>query len=255
MINEHHLSFIFKDSGIMTEKANAKAKEKNAKRKKSEITVPNLIFIDFISILFSLMPSVFALSITGLFIYHGYATTWVVLPLAPFVLFFTFIAIIFLIRICLPRLKPGRYKRELNKMMVAWFCHFALSRAAKIIGLIYLLQSFNILKFLYWRALGANVSFKIMNSFDIDFVDCPLISIGKNVTLGSEVTISCHSDVGSLVLLAPVIIEDDVFIGMATNIGPATTIKKGAWIGYGNTFVNQTVEEYTKLGNVRPTAE
>ncbi len=239
----------------MKEKANIKAKEKNAKRKKTEMTVSTLILIDVISVIFSLMPGVFALSITGLFIYHGYATTWLVLPLAPFVLFFLFIAVVFLIRICLPKLKPGRYKRELSKMMIAWFCHFALARSAKIMGFIFILQSFNVFKFLYWRALGAKISFKVMNSFDIDFVDCPLISIGKNVTLGSEVTISCHSDVGSLVLLAPVIIEDDVFIGMATNIGPGTTIKKGAWIGYGNSFVNQTVEEYTKLGNVRPTAD
>lgn len=81
--------------------------------------------------------------------------------------------------------------------MIAWFCHFALSRAAKIVGLIHLLQSFNVIKYLYWRALGIKVSFRVMNSFDIDFVDCPLISIGKDVTLASQVSISCHSDVGN----------------------------------------------------------
>lgn len=201
------------------------------------------------------MPSVAAFSLTGLFIYHGYSKTWLVLPLAPFVLFASFIAIIALIRICLPTLKPGRYKRELSKAMVSWFCHFALARSAKIVGLTPLLQSFNIIKYFYWRALGAKVSFHIMNSFDIDFVDCPLISIGKNVILGSQVSICCHSDVGSLLLLSPVVIEDDVFIGMSTVIGPGTTIKKGAWIGYGNTFVNQVVEENAKLGDVRPKAD
>lgn len=236
-------------------KEHSKTKTKKASANKGAISVSTLIFIDLISILFSLMPGVFAFCMTGLFIYHGYAKTWLVLLLAPFVLFFSFIAIIALIRICLPKLKPGRHKRELNKAMFSWFCHFSLSRSAKIWGLISLLQSFSVLKFLYWRALGAKVSFQIMNSFDIDFVDCPLISIGKNVTLASQVSISCHSDVGSLLFLSPVVIEDDVFIAMSVTIGPGTTVKKGAWIGYGNALVNQTVDEQERLPNIRPVAE
>ena len=234
---------------------NIRGKNKKAANKKGQISVGTLILIDVISILLSLMPTVFAVSLMGLFVYHGYSKTWLVLPLAPFVLCFSFIAVIALIRVCLPTLKPGRYKRVLNKAMFSWFCHFSLSRSAKISGLILLLQSFNILKYLYWRALGAKVSFQIMNSIDIDFVDCPLISIGKNVTIASQVTISCHSDVGSLLMLAPVVIEDDVFIAMSVAIGPGTVIKKGAWIGYGNALVNQVVEENTKLPNIRPTAE
>jgi acetyltransferase-like isoleucine patch superfamily enzyme len=54
-------------------------------------------------------------------------------------------------------------------------------------------------------------------------------------------------------MLSPVVIEDDVFIAMSVNIGPGTTIKKGAWIGFGNALVNQVVAENTKLGNIRPT--
>ena len=237
----------------MTEKNKTKTKKRTPK--KTELTLSMLIISDIVSIIFSLMPAVAAFSLTGLFIYHGYNYTWLVLPLAPFVLFASFIAIIAAIRLCLPRLKPGRYKREMNRMTVAWFCHFALARSAKVVGLIPLLQTFNIAKFFYWRALGAKVSFQIVNSFDIDFVDCPLITIGKNVTLASQVSISCHSDVGNLLFLAPVIIEDDVFIGMATTIGPGTTIKKGCWIGYGNTFVNQMVEENSRFGNIRPTPD
>lgn len=235
----------------MTEPQKTKVKKKKASAKKSELTVSTLILIDIISILFSLMPSVAAFSLTGLFIYHGYAKSWMVLPLAPFVLFTVFISIIALIRICLPAIKPGRYKRELNKAMVSWFCHFALARAAKIVGLTPLLQSFAVTKFLYWRAIGAKVSFQIMSSFDVDFVDAPLITIGKNVTLASQVSISCHSDVGSLLFLSPVVIEDDVFISMNTVIGPGTTIKKGAWVGYGNTLVNQVIEENEKLDGIR----
>ncbi|KTD62302.1 DapH/DapD/GlmU-related protein [Legionella shakespearei] len=234
-----------------------KSEQKNSKVTiaENQLTVPMLILIDLISVFLSLMPSVAAISLTGLFIYHGYATTWLVLPLAPFVLFLSFIAIIFLIRMCLPRLKPGRYRRKLNKMTVAWFCHFSLSRAAKITGFLYIIQSFNVLKYLYWRAMGSKVSFQIMNSFDIDFADYPLISIGKNVTMGSRVTITCHSDVGSLLFLSPVVIEDDVFIGMSVTIGPGTTIKKGAWIGYGNDLVNQTVEENVKFATIKALGE
>lgn len=236
----------------MTAKEKVKPRVRKAGSKKSTLSVSLLLFIDLISILFSLMPAVAAFSLTGLFINYGFAKTWLVLPLSPFVLLFSFIAIIGLIRMCLPTLKPGRYKRELNKAMFAWFCHFALSRSAKITGLVSVLQSLNIMKFLYWRALGVKVSFQVMNSFDIDFVDCPLITIGKNVTIGSQVSISCHSNVGNILLLSPVVIEDDVFIGMETIIGPNTHIKKGAFIGYGNTFVNQVVEENVRYGDVRP---
>lgn len=221
-------------------------------RKNKQLSVSMFLILDLFSLFFSLMPSVIAFSLTGLFIAYGYAHTWWVLPLAPLVLFPSFILIIALIRLCLPKLKPGRYKRELNKTMVAWFCHFALARAAKVVGLIPILQSFNTLKFCYWRALGAKVSFQIMSSYDIDFVDCPLITIKKGVTLASQVSVSCHSDVGSLLFLAPVVIEEDAFIGMATVIGPGTTIKRGAWIGYGNAFVNQVVEENAKFESVRP---
>lgn len=230
-----------------------KPKPKKTAHNKSELTPAMLLVIDLISIVLSLMPGVLAFSIMGLFVYHGYAHSAFVLILAPFVLFFTFILIVAALRLCLPPLKPGRYKRELNKMMVAWFCHFALTRSAKIFGLTPLLQSFNFLKFFYWRALGAKVSFQIMNSFDIDLVDCSLITIGKNVTLASQVTISCHSDVGNLLFLSPVLIEDNVFIAMNTAIGPGTTIKKGCWIGYGNGLVNQVLEENTRVDNVRPT--
>ena len=225
-------------------------KTKKAPRKKTELTLSILIVSDLISILFSLMPGVAAFSLTGLFIYHGYAHTWIVLPLAPFVFFVSFIIIVAAIRLCLPTLKPGRYKRELSKMMLAWFCHFALARSAKIMGLNPLFQSFHFVKFFYWRALGAKVSFQIMNSFDSDFVDCPLINIGKNVTLASQVSISCHTDTGGLLLLSPVVIEDNVFIGVATVVGPGTTIKKGSWIGYGNVLVNQFIEENTRVESV-----
>ncbi|KTD74634.1 hypothetical protein [Legionella waltersii] len=228
---------------------------KKAPIKKTQFPISLLIVIDLISVMLSLMPSVAALSITGLFLYYTFSKTWFALVLAPFVLLLSFILIIAGLRVCLPRLKAGRYKRELNKAMLSWFCHFALSRAAKIAGLIHLLQSFNTLKFLYWRALGVKVSFQIMNSFDIDLVDCPLITIGKEVTLASQVSISCHSDVGNYLFLSPVVIEENVFVGMATKIGPGTTIKKGAWIGYGNALINQTIEENEKVGNVRPIPE
>lgn len=227
-------------------------KARKASPKKTQMNNSLFIFLDLMSLFLSLAPSVMALCCTGLFIQYGYSKTAWVLPLAPFVLFFSFIAIIAAIRLCLPRLKPGRYKRELNKGMLSWYCHFALSRAAKIVGFIAIIQSFNVLKYCYWRALGAKVSFRIMNSFDIDLVDCPLITIGNDVTIASLATISCHSDIGNYLFLAPVVIEDDVFIAMTVHIGPGTTVKKGAWIGYGNGLINQVVEENIRLDNIRP---
>lgn len=222
------------------------------KRKASQLNITTMLFIDLISITLSLVPNLIALGLVGLFLACFNLNIILKIFLSPFILFFSFIAIIFIIRICLPKLKPGKYKRELNKMVVSWFCHFALGRAAKLSGLIRFLQALNITKFLYWRALGAKVSFYITCSYDIDFVDCPLISIGKNVTIGSETSISCHSDIGSYLLLGQVKIEDNVFIAMSNAIGPNTLIKKGAWVGYGNGIINQVIEENEKLKNIKP---
>lgn len=236
----------------MTEKEKTKRSSKRAPRKKSQLTFSTLIAMDVISIIFSLLPSTFAFSITGLFISYGYTKTWLVLPLAPFVLFAALIASIACLRLSLPKLKPGRYKRDINRNIINWYCHLALSRAAKMTGLTPILQSFYITKFFYWRALGAKVSFNISNSFDIDLVDCPLITIGKDVTLGSQTCISCHADAGNYLVLSPVTIEDNVFIGMANTIGPGTTIKKGAWVGYGHALHNQVIDEHAKLTNILP---
>lgn len=223
-----------------------------ANPKKNKMTTATLLMIDVIAFFLSLMPAVVAYGVMGLFLVHTFSKTWFSLVFAPLVLFGSFIMVVAAIRLCLPKIKPGRYKRELNKAVLSWYCHFALSRAAKITGLLPVLQSFHVTKYLYWRALGAKVAFSITNSFDIDFVDCPLITIGSGVTLASQTTISCHSDVGKFLLLAPVVIEDDVFIGMANTIGPGTVIKKGAWIGFGNALVNQVIEENTRLKSVNP---
>lgn len=218
----------------------------------SQLNITTMLCIDLISIVFSLIPNLIALGVTGLFLVFGHFNIFLKSFVSPFMLFFSFIITLFVFRICLPKLKPGKYKRELNKAVIGWFCHFALGRAAKLSGLIRFLQAFNITKFLYWRALGAKVSFYMVCSYDIDFVDCPLISIGKGVTIGSATNISCHSDIGNYLLLGQVTIEDDVFIAMSNTIGPNTTIKKGAWIGFGNAMVNQIIEENEKLKNIKP---
>jgi UDP-3-O-[3-hydroxymyristoyl] glucosamine N-acyltransferase len=44
-----------------------------------------------------------------------------------------------------------------------------------------------------------------------------------------------------------------VFIGMNTVIGSGTVIQEGAWIGYGNTLVNQVVEKGSRLDSTRAT--
>jgi len=228
------------------------SKKKYSKPNKNQLNLSTMLIIDCISVIFSLLPNVIAFGLTGLFLYYFYLSTLLVVFVAPFVLFFSFIAIIYIFRICLPKLKPGRYKKTLNTTVVSWFCHFALGRAAKLSGLIRFLQAFNITKFLYWRALGANVSFYITSSYDIDFVDSPLISIGKGVTIGSETSLSCHADIGNCLILGRVTIEDDAFIAMSNTIGPNTTIKKGAWVGFGNALTNQVIDEKQKLSNIRP---
>lgn len=220
--------------------------------KDTGLNLVTMLLVDFISIVLSLIPNLITFGVVGVFLTTSNLNICLKIFLVPFILFLTFITIIFLIRLCLPKLKPGQYRRALNKAVVSWFCHFALGRAAKLSGLIRFFQAFNVTKFLYWRALGAKVSFYITCSYDIDFVDYPLISIGKGVTIGGATNIVCHADIGNYLLLGQVKIEDDVFLAMSNTVGPNTTIKKGAWIGFGNALANQVIEEHEKLKNIKP---
>jgi acetyltransferase-like isoleucine patch superfamily enzyme len=160
---------------------------------------------------------------------------------------FLFIFCVFSFRLILPKLKPGVYPLGFNRGMVAWSCHLALSRAAEVSGFKSLIHCFYLFKFLYWRACGARIGYRINSSINVAFVDLPLIQIGNDSTISDGVLIAGHTFVGNRILIGPVEVGQGVFIGANTLIGPKSKIGDGAWVGSHNKIFRDRILNHSKL--------
>lgn len=165
----------------------------------------------------------------------------------PLVFVFSYILFLFLFRLALPRLKKGVYVVGFNKGFLTWYTHSMLSRSARVFGLHYVLHAFSLTRFLYWRALGMKASFFTDSSYKIVIHDHALIEIEEGCILAEDVELSAHLITGDRLLVAPVKISKNVFIGRTTYIGPRTTIGEGAWVGMGLYLHNKTIPAHAKL--------
>jgi serine acetyltransferase len=170
--------------------------------------------------------------------------------IGPIVFISLYILAIFVLRLCLPKLKKGVYVVGLNKGFLTWYFHSMLSRSGRVVGLHYFLHSFSLVRFFYWRALGAKVSFFTDTSYKIVIHDYPLIEIGENCMLAEDVELSGHLITGDRLLVAPVKISSNVFVGRTTYIGPRTTIGENSWIGMGHYIHNKNILPNTKLESI-----
>lgn len=194
------------------------------------------ILIDLVSFVLSIGPGAVAYAVTLCFLRHFWAShlffLYALFAVVPLVL--TFLTVLFCLRLLVPRLKRGVYPLGVNLGMLSWYCHLALSRSGEISGLRPLLQSFYITKFLFWRALGMRIAFGVNTSIGVSFVDLSMITIGRGSTISEGVHIACHTFVGDRLVILPVEIGENVFVGMNCVIGPKTRIGDRAWIGMNN---------------------
>lgn len=206
--------------------------------------------IDLVSWILTVGPGALAWGCVVLFLRHFWDSEfllfWVLL--APFVLVFSFVGTLFVLRLLLPRLKRGVYPMGMNLGAFTWACHLGLSRASEVACVRPLLNSFYWTKFLHWRALGMKIAYGVNTSIGVSFVDLSLISIGKGSTVSEGVHIACHTFVGDRLFVSPVEIGENVFIGMNCVLGPKTKIGKGAWIGMSN-LVSESIPEGAKIEN------
>lgn len=209
------------------------------------------IVIDILGYIFSVLPVVITWSLT-ICIGQKLAEQnlfWYSLPLIPILIGAVFISVIFLMRLLIPIPKAGRHKVGLNKSCVGWFLYMALGRAVKISGIRPMLHSFYITRFLLYRALGVKMGYGANTSIEFVLVDLPLITIGKNCVIGEAVHISCHYFLEKNLILRPITIGDNVFIGGQCVVGPGSQIGEGSWIGWGNAINGDTLPPNTKIPN------
>jgi acetyltransferase-like isoleucine patch superfamily enzyme len=206
------------------------------------------LVMDLFTLVFCWGPILLAAQ-TALFFFRTDAATALKLLGLPAVYLLSFIFFTFIFRIFIPKLKAGVYDVGANAGFLTWFAHSMLTRAARVSGIHYALHSLGTFRWLYWRALGARVSYGVSTSYRVTLHDLPLLSIASGTILAEDVEISGHLIRGDRLLVAPVEIGEGVFIGRGTYVGPRTRIRDGAWIGQGNYLSGNVLEEKTRVGN------
>jgi len=166
-----------------------------------------------------------------------------------------FIQCIFIIRLILPKVKEGTFSLGLNRGFIGWYLNLALGRSIRVFQVQDFIYSSYLLKYLYWKAMGANIEYGVHSSMYVNLVDLQLINIKAGVTLGDEVQVGCHMMIGDKIYLKKIFIESDSFIGINSKIGPGTKIGKSAFIGPWNILMrkkikdNEKVEAFTFFGS------
>lgn len=103
-------------------------------------------------------------------------------------------------------------------------------------GILYMLR-YSFLEFVtpspfslwFYKAMGMKVGKgSVINSTHIS--DPSLLQLGKKVTIGGSATIVAHYGQAGFLVLSPVVIEDDVTIGLRATVMGGVKIRKGAKI-------------------------
>ncbi|MES2856346.1 MAG: hypothetical protein V4692_10815 [Bdellovibrionota bacterium] len=171
------------------------------------------------------------------------------LLLLPPIAAFSIIAVTFLFRICLPRLKPGVYEVD-SFAIKAWYLNFNLTNSLNVSGLMPLIYTTYLTKWLYCRAMGAQIAYGVHFSIYTKFREFQLIKIGRGSSLSAGTHIACHTHVGNKLLLGTVEIGERCFIGMDSIVGPKTKMGDDCWIGFNNRILMDRIESGTKIDNL-----
>lgn len=219
--------------------------------KPSPLSTPHLILFDVLSAIFSVGPGLLSWTLFFVITKSLAASPFLIpfLLVSPLVVALTFIVLVWAMRVAAPKLKPGVTRIGLNKGTLAWYVNLALNRAVKVSGLRYLLNVSYVLKFLTYRALGSRIAFGVHTPMEFTLVDLPLIEIGAGTTLGESVHVSCHYFMGDRLLLKPVKVGANCFIGMNTTVGPGSRLEDGAWVGYNNLVSGEHLTSDTRIGD------
>ncbi len=224
---------------------------KKLKYRSENFSIGKLCLVEVLTMFFALGPAAATWFTTIAFLRviweNPYFYLW--LLLLPSVVIFSFLLITLMMRLSLPKVKAGVFPIGISKGFLAWLLTLYLGHGVRIAGLQPLFSAFYGLKYLYWKAMGANIAYGINSSIFTNFADYPMLTIKSGCSIGAFSLISCHTFVGNKVLVGPVTIEKNVYVGLDVIIGPRTTIGEGAWIGAGNRLLQDTVAPNAKVEN------
>ena len=152
-------------------------------------------------------------------------------------------------RLLLPKVKPGSYDLKKDPMVVIWYLHMSLNRSLKSTGLLSIIRSSSVLKYLHLRALGAKVAYSANFSAELELVDPSLITIDEGVIIGGRCYMGCHVVFDGKLILGNIHLKKNSFISLGNVIGQGTVIGEKAVIGAGNYLYRDEIPDNYKLPN------
>ncbi|MDA9189590.1 hypothetical protein N9O57_01280 [bacterium] len=206
------------------------------------------IATEALSLIFSLgiCSTVWAISLY--FIFYLYSSAYYfALIFVPLFSCLLYIGMIFTLRCLLPRVRPGRYIIGKDSMSLIWFLHMNLNRSAKAVGLLQIIKSSNILKYLFYKALGAKIAYATNFSMDLEIADPQLTRIDEDVIIGGQCYLGGHIVEGNKLILGPIHLKKSSFVSFRCIIGPGSILEEGSVVGPGNSVHKRTVKKGEKI--------
>lgn len=215
------------------------------------LTLPQLLVVDALTMLCSLLPVAAAWGGTLIYLQRAYQQGWFVWAAlsTPLVLPALFLIAVWIVRLAIPPVRPGTYDIGLSKGYVTWYIILCLGHSVRIAGLHPFFFAFYTPKYLYFRAMGADVAYGVNSSIFAMFADYPMLKIGKGSTVGADAFILGHMFVGKKVMIGKVEIGENVFVGAYCLIGTETKIGDNTWIGMNNRLMRETLPPDSRLEN------
>lgn len=153
------------------------------------------------------------------------------IPALVIVFVLTLIFGVFVLRLSTPSMKEGYYNSPGSGGFYIWTFYLALNRMIFLHPIKNIILYSATLRFFALRALGAKVAYASSISADVDLVDLPMVSIGKDSLVGAYTIITGHFINKEKIRLGKVVIGDNVNIGGYCHISPDVEIGDGSWIG------------------------
>lgn len=139
-----------------------------------------------------------------------------------------------IVRVLLPKLKPGSSAFPNSPQSVAWGLHFALQRIINFPIWSRLIFSFTLIRFLVLRALGAKVALRMQTSNDALLVDPSLVEVGEGAMLAAGTLLACHFVENDHLMLAPVKVGPGAQIMGSVTLSPGTVVGENTVISPGS---------------------
>ena len=171
-------------------------------------------------------------------------------PIAFLIILYSVLFCFALLTHLVPRPKPGKYAFPYSQAVILWGFHFSVQRVASFALFRNVFMSFNILRYLYLKSLGAKIHFQTWISSNFEFTELYEITVKKGAMLASRSELGCHMIRDGHFLLGSVLIEEGAQILIDVGVGPDCVVGKNAVIEFGTKLGYKVhIGESTLIGN------